>query len=93
MCWLTHPPTYPPTRQSTHPLINLLVINPSTKAALLKVKWPPKYKELSYTKPIFADPQSLNILLYSGLTLSLGMSCGVVNKGLVGGRAQYTGRE
>jgi class 3 adenylate cyclase len=57
------------------------------QAALLKVSWPAKLKELPQTKPQTVD----GVLLYGGLTMSLGMSFGVVNKSLTGARAQYTG--
>mmetsp|Transcript_39544 Transcript_39544/g.88481 ORF Transcript_39544/g.88481 Transcript_39544/m.88481 type:complete len:718 (-) Transcript_39544:152-2305(-) len=63
------------------------------QAALLKVVWPVKYRELPQTKAVFGDPNKQRDLLYNGLTLSLGMSVGVVNKNLVQARAQFTGRE
>ena len=63
------------------------------QAALLKVVWPVKYRELPQTKAVFGDPNKQRDLLYNGLTLSHGMSVGVVNKNLVQARAQFTGRE
>jgi hypothetical protein len=62
------------------------------QAALLHAPWPQKFKEHPLTKAVYAEP-SLNLLLFNGFTLSLGMSCGVVNKTLEGGRASYNGRE
>ncbi len=61
------------------------------KALLNNVKWPPLFQSLVYTKPMYADPPSLSIPLFNGLTVSMGMSCGRVNKTLEAGRASYTG--
>jgi class 3 adenylate cyclase len=67
---------------------------------LLQVIWPAKYKNLLSTKPVYAadasNPQGSGAahggaLLFNGLTLSLGMSCGPISKNLTQSRAQFTG--
>eukprot|EP00615_Pteridomonas_danica_P010230 CAMPEP_0114347454 /NCGR_PEP_ID=MMETSP0101-20121206/13901_1 /TAXON_ID=38822 ORGANISM="Pteridomonas danica, Strain PT" /NCGR_SAMPLE_ID=MMETSP0101 /ASSEMBLY_ACC=CAM_ASM_000211 /LENGTH=680 /DNA_ID=CAMNT_0001484749 /DNA_START=348 /DNA_END=2390 /DNA_ORIENTATION=- len=60
------------------------------QAALLAVKWPEKLNELPVTAPTYAENDS-KTLIFSGLTVCLGMSFGPLAKQLENGRANYTG--
>lgn len=53
-----------------------------------KPKWPKSYETNPLTKKVYNDD---NELLYNGLTVSLGMSVGVISKSLERSRANYLG--
>jgi class 3 adenylate cyclase len=61
--------------------------------ALLTANWPESYKTNPLTKPVYYpnDQDENKELLYNGLTVSLGMSVGVISKSLERSRANYLG--
>jgi class 3 adenylate cyclase len=58
--------------------------------ALLNAKWPKAYDTNPLTCKVYS-PDNENDLLYYGLTVSLGMSVGVISKSLERSRANYLG--
>ena len=75
--------------------VKVALFHRDLQAGLLKVVWPERYKELQETRPVYDNGGggggSPGRLLYNGLTVSCGMSCGTVNKNLELGRAQFKG--